>query len=44
MSAGLEVEDALVEQFLEVAGWTSHSHFWWVFGQRDWEVLAGCAA
>jgi hypothetical protein len=40
MSAGLEVEGALVEQFLKVAGWSSHS--WRVLGQRDWDVLAGC--
>jgi hypothetical protein len=36
VSVGLDVEGALVEQFLKIAGWPSHS--WRV------EVLAGCAA
>ena len=42
VSVGVEVEGVLVEQFLEVVGWSPHSRG--APGHRDRDVLAGCAA
>ena len=38
----LGVEGVMVEQFLNVVGWPSHSRR--VCCQQDWDVLAGSAA